>query len=127
MASPKISKHQVRDSRPQTTSIFAGLDRIDHSLLDCIKLAEDTLDHGDAKEYNTLEARFNLNFDESMNVLNHPDPFDPTRDYFTNSWFHRRPGIIHFRDGLDYQEIVDDLEEWSDDIDLCMKSYVTHV
>ena len=84
MASPKISKHQVRDSRPQTTSIFAGLDRIDHSLLDCIKLTEDTLDRGDAKEYNTLEARFNLNFDESMNVLNHPDPFDPTRNGTTS-------------------------------------------
>ena len=58
-------------------NIFAGLDRVDHySILDCIKLAEDTLNYNDAKEYNIPEARFNSDFDEFMNGLDHTDSFD---------------------------------------------------
>ena len=44
-------------------------------MLDCIKQATNTLN---AKEYNTLEVRFNQDFDEFMNVLEHPDSLTRT-------------------------------------------------
>ena len=49
-----------------TDDIFTHLDRIDNTLLDCIKLSEDTLR---ATEHDSLEAKFNQDFDDFMSSL----------------------------------------------------------
>ena len=48
--------------------IFTHLDRIDNTLLACIKLSEDTLN---AKEYDSPEVKFNHDFNEFMIRLEH--------------------------------------------------------
>ena len=64
--------------------ILACLDQVDHSLLDCNKLTEKTLNYDDATEYNTPEARFNYNLDEFMYGLDHPNPFDDLEQWSNN-------------------------------------------
>ena len=72
---PFVSNSTVaRSCLPQPEDIFAHLDRMDNSLLDCINLVEDTLN---AKEHDTSEEKFNQDFDGFMSRLNNPEPLNP--------------------------------------------------
>ena len=60
-------------------------------------MAEDTLNYGDAKDYNTPEAKFNSSFDEFTNRLDHTDPFDSSHIEITPQ----------FLDATDDKEFID--------------------
>ena len=60
--------HNTKSCGHLSDDIFTHLDRIDNTLLACIKLSEDTLN---AKEYDSHEVKFNHDFNEFMSRLEH--------------------------------------------------------
>jgi hypothetical protein len=87
-------------------------------LLDCIKLSEYTLR---AKEYDSPEEKFNQDFDEFISRLEHmprndrieinPESLDLVNDQ----------ELIDYINSLDSPDGFDDLDDWTDDIDLFMQ------
>jgi len=67
---------------------------VTNTFLDCIKIAEDTLN---ANEYDTPEAKFNQDFNEFMTGLEHPNSVDPDH-------IEIKPELL---DPVDDQEFID--------------------
>ena len=100
----------TRSHHPQSEDIFVHLGRVDNSLLDCINLAEDTLN---AKEYDAPEPKFNQDFDEFMRGLDNPDPLNPNYIHinpeFLNPIDDRE--FIGYINSLDNPDNFDDLDD----------------
>ena len=114
-------------------NIFSGLDQIDSKIIECIKLAEDTLRRGSFsnqkevrsethKEPERCSPRFDrtchtsfgskeVAFADSSCKQIILDFLDPDHDQ----------AFIDYLNILDCPDSFDDLDEWSDDIDLFMK------
>ena len=60
----------MRTHYPRPDELFAQLDRVDNSLLECINLAENTLN---AKEHDSPEAKLNQEFYSFMSRLDNTD------------------------------------------------------
>ena len=102
----------------QSDDIFTHLDRIDNTLLDCIKLYEDTLN---AKEYDSADVKFNQDFDEFMSRLDHLPNNDriEINPEFLDSVNNRE--FTDYVKSLDPPDEFDDLDDWTDDVDLFMQ------
>ena len=76
-----------------------------------------------AKEHDTPEEKFNKDFDDLMSGLDNTDPLnsEPIRIYpeFLDPSNDRE--FINYANSLDNQDEFDDLDDWSDDVDLFME------
>ena len=93
---------------------------MDHSLLECINQAENTLN---AKEHDTPEAKLNQDFDSFMSGLYNTDllnvDFIQIKLEFLDPNNDRE--FIDYLNSLDNPDNFDDLDDWSDNVDLFME------
>ena len=115
--------------------MFSRIDRVDSTLLDCISMAEDTLQHGDPKKHDLMgkpcgkPEKANPRLDRMGPPLSgtpqasssksvHNWTAEPTN--FSDPLFDQN--FDEFMESLDNLEPYDDLEDWSADIYLFMET-----
>jgi len=88
----------------RTGDIFLGLDQVDSNIVDCIKLAENTLKSGSSDKQEQWDSSSNSNCEEIVPLeLEHDQEF------------------INYVDELDDTGSFDDLNDWTDDVNLFME------
>ena len=96
------------------------VNRVEETLLECISLAESTLN---AKEQDTFEAKFNKGFDNFMNGLE-PLALESIQINLEFLYPNDDREFINYLNNFETPDKFDGLEEWSDDIDLFMESLI---
>ena len=128
LGTPKSQNPEVLNP-PQKRSgdILSGIDRVDSKLIDCIKIAESTLQNKEQKsgggicggsgETNPRLVRLGLSISR---IPQSPSPKpahirtpEPVKSSFDQDF-------DQFMNNLDNFEPFDDLEDWSDNVDLFM-------
>lgn len=90
----------------RTGDIFSGHDRVDSKIADCIKLAEDTLRSGSSHKQEQWDSSSDSNCEEIVpELLN----LEHDQEY------------INYVEELDGIGSFDDLDDWTDDVDLFME------
>ena len=110
----------TRPCYPRLDDLVAQLDRVDNSLLDCINLAENTVN---TKEHDAPEAKFNQDFDSLMSGLDNTDPLNSDYIQINPEFLDLNDDreFIDYLNSLDNPDNFDDLDDWSDDVDLFME------
>jgi len=109
--------------------MFSGIERMDSMLIDCISMAEDTLQHGDSKKQD-LTAKLRRKpekADPRLDRMGQPTSWiiqacsskfkcnwTPEPTDFYNPLFDQ--DFDEFMESLDKLEPLDNLEDWLDDV-----------
>jgi hypothetical protein len=92
--------------------MFSGIDRVDSTLINCINMAESTMQH---KKQISMRSFCGKPQNHSPKTTHKwtPEPTDISDPLFDQDF-------DQFMESLDNLEPYDDLEDWSDDVDLFM-------
>ena len=116
---PRTAKPQItRLHYPLPNDLLGQIDRVEEALLGCINLAESTLH---AKHQDAQEAKFIKEFDNFIDGL---EPLDSGPVQINSEFLdpNNDQEFINHLNNLDPPDELDDLEDWTDDVDLFMKS-----